>query len=212
LIEQGIYFALGCIITALAALMFAPLFWRRALRLTRKRLQLQIPLSMQEIRAEHDQLRATFAVERLRIEQAADKIRATKAADMAEIGRRDVTIADLEAKLVDAHSVGDSHLQKIASHERDLADHRIELAQFKISLDQALTQRDEAHVDRDTALADGAEWRTQAEAQVTEIGRLRDAVESHRTTIAGLETRAMGLEMRLTDNERSSVGRLKAAE
>ena len=117
-IEQAIYFALGCIVTALGALMFAPVFWSRALRITRKRLQLQIPLSMQEIYAERDQLRAAFAVERLRLEQEIAGVRSNKTRDMAEIGRRSMAATRLADELAAAQET-----ERALGTERDALKH-----------------------------------------------------------------------------------------
>ena len=62
-------FALGFFVAGLLALLFLPAVQRRAARLAARRLEMQLPLSMDEIVAERDQLRAEFAVERRRIEQ-----------------------------------------------------------------------------------------------------------------------------------------------
>ena len=69
-IEQTMVFAAGFLLAGLLALLFLPALWRRALRLSRRRLEMQMPLSMDEIVAERDQLRAQFASDRRRIEQA----------------------------------------------------------------------------------------------------------------------------------------------
>lgn len=193
MIEQGIYFALGCIVTALAALAFAPLFWRRALRLTRRRLQLQVPLSMQEILAERDQLRAEFAVERLRIEQAMDRIEGSKAADMAEIGRRAIAATEMAEELAKVRENERAQNDQIA----DLARHSAESGAERGALLVALH---DAHVRLEAATRDAD--RLDAEAQ-----RLHDLAEDRRIAIASLETRTMGLEMRLTDAQRASVTR-----
>ena len=122
MIEQGIYFALGCIVTALGAMMFAPIFWRRALRLTRQRLQLQIPLSMQEIFAERDQLRAEFAVERLRVEQELDRVQAGKARDMAELGRRSMEVTRLTERLSASRAAEQARETEVDRLSRELAE------------------------------------------------------------------------------------------
>ena len=132
MIEQSIYFALGCIVTALCALMFAPVFWHRALRLTRQRLQLQIPLSMQEIYAERDQLRAEFAVERLRVEQELERVQRGKAHDMAEIGRRSMEAARFAEQLSIAKGSEDTLGAEVDRLRRDLADRDTDLGQLKI--------------------------------------------------------------------------------
>ncbi len=90
-------FALGFLVAGLAALAFAPAFWQRANRLTRRRLEMQIPLSVQEILAERDQLRAEFAVERCRLDQRAEQLVHRHAADLAELGRQATQIRGLQS-------------------------------------------------------------------------------------------------------------------
>lgn len=89
-------FAAGFLLAGLLALLFLPALWRRALRLSRRRLEMQMPLSMDEIIAERDQLRAEFASDRRRIEQAHEAAQQARAGDMAELGRRAASIAALE--------------------------------------------------------------------------------------------------------------------
>lgn len=97
MIEQTMIFALGFLVAGLAALAFAPAFWRRANRLTRRRLEMQIPLSVQEILAERDQLRAEFAVERCGLDQRAEQLVHRHAADLAELGRQATQIRGLQS-------------------------------------------------------------------------------------------------------------------
>lgn len=99
-------FALGFLVAGLAALAFAPAFWRRADRLTRRRLEMQIPVSVQEILAERDQLRAEFAVERCRLDQRAAQLTHRHAADLADLGRRAGEIASLKMELAAAAAAG----------------------------------------------------------------------------------------------------------
>ena len=198
MIEQGIYFALGCIVTALLAMLFAPVFWRRALRLTRQRLQLQVPLSMQEIIGERDQLRAEFAVERLRIEQAMDRVHASKDADKAEIGRRTNDAAVLTEKLAAQHRMEQAQQSEIDRLLREAAEVEAENGALRVAIHATPSDPDR--------------WRERSDAANAYIGRLKDEIESHRTTIAGLKTRAMGLEMRLTDAERARASGDKAHE
>ena len=131
MIEQSIYFALGCVVTALCALMFAPIFWSRALRLSRQRLQLQIPLSMQEIYAERDGLRAEFAVERLRIEQELERVQSGKARDLAEIGRRSMESARLAEDLATVKRSERALGTTIEDLQRQLADRDASIARLE---------------------------------------------------------------------------------
>jgi hypothetical protein len=189
-IEQSIYFALGCIVTALLALCFAPLFWRRALRLTRHRLQLQVPLSMQEILAERDQLRAAFAVERVRLEQAMMRVDATKTQDMAEIGRKTVEASTMTDTIAGLRRLEAAQQNEIDLLLREQAEGGAETGALKIALDDAHGLV--ANLKRQAEQAGEHRRRHQSDADV------------HRTTVAALETRAMGLEMQLLDAKRAA--------
>jgi septal ring factor EnvC (AmiA/AmiB activator) len=101
LIEQAMIFALGFLVSGLLALLVLPAFWRRAMRLSRRRLEMLMPLSMAEVFAERDQLRAQAAVEQRRLERKIEVMTQDRASHMSEIGRRATVIADLRAGLAD---------------------------------------------------------------------------------------------------------------
>jgi hypothetical protein len=61
MIELIMYFGIGFLVAALLGLLFIPLVHNRAVRLTMKRLEASTPLSISEIRADKDQLRAESA-------------------------------------------------------------------------------------------------------------------------------------------------------
>ena len=73
MIDIGMYVALGFLLASLLALMVAPAFWRRAIRLTKRRVEMTMPMSASDIQADKDQLRAEFAIELRRVEVALDK-------------------------------------------------------------------------------------------------------------------------------------------
>ena len=198
MIEQGIYFALGCIVTALLAIGFAPILWARALRLTRRRLQLQIPVSMQEILADRDLLRAQFAVERVQIEQALERVQATKASDMAENGRRTVEAATLAQQLAVSRALARDQAREIETLARDLAEAGAEIGALKIAM----------HGEDGQIIA----LKQKLAGSKNEVQSLLDEAQDHRAAKASLETRNMGLEMRLTDAERAHAANEKRNE
>lgn len=67
-IQSILVYTLGFLTAALLALVAAPSLWRRAVRLTRERVVASVPLSMNEIEAEKDRMRAAFAMEIRQIE------------------------------------------------------------------------------------------------------------------------------------------------
>jgi chromosome segregation ATPase len=187
-IEQGIYFGLGCVVAGLLALLFMPVLWARALRLTRQRLQAQIPVSMQEILADRDHLRAEFAVERRKLEQMMERVSDGKAADMAELGRRAVLTDTLTDRVAALEAIEKRQSQTILELEGDARAHDGQRGALQVALHDAHAGLED-HLRRFDALRGDHE-------------ALEDLAEERRTTVAGLHTRTMGLEMTIEDLER----------
>ncbi len=189
MIEQAIYFGLGCAAAGLLALAFLPVLWARAVRLTRQRLQLQIPVSMQEILADRDHLRAGFAVEQRKLEQEMDRVRAGKAQDMAELGRRSAQILALSETLATLHADGTMREGEAAQLLRNLEEERGQAGALQIALH-------DAQVLSERRLHDHEALRGRYDA-------LEASAESSRLTVTALQTRAMGLEMTIEDGQRA---------
>ncbi len=109
------------------ALAFAPAFWRRAIRLTRRRLEMQVPLSVQEILAERDQLRAEFAVAQRRVEMRAAQLNVAHAADRSELGRRAAELSVLKANLAEQVEENRDRARVLSRVERELSEVSAEL-------------------------------------------------------------------------------------
>src|SRR5215218_5159369 len=92
-------FALGFLTAALFALVILPALNARAERLARRRIEAQFPMSITELTAEKDHLRAEFAVVQRRLERKAEEALAEKHQSMEELGRRAVRVQTLETEL-----------------------------------------------------------------------------------------------------------------
>jgi chromosome segregation ATPase len=88
MIELLLVFSLGFLVAALIWLMALPVLWRRAVRLTTRRLEQSLPISANEIEAEHDRLRAEHAVAIARAIEGAEAARRDLVAVKAEMGER----------------------------------------------------------------------------------------------------------------------------
>jgi chromosome segregation ATPase len=128
MIEQAMLFALGFLVAGVIALAVAPAFWRRAIRLSTRRLEMQLPLSADEILASRDLLRAEFAVEKRQLEQKVGALNLVHAADIAELGRRAAIIAGQDADLRAVSGQGSEHSAELAALQRALAETTAELA------------------------------------------------------------------------------------
>lgn len=91
--------ALGFLAATLLAVLIAPAFWARAVRLTSTRIRDSMPLSDVEIRADKDRIRAEYAIKVHKLESLVEQVRLAAARQQIELNRRDATINELESTL-----------------------------------------------------------------------------------------------------------------
>ena len=108
MIEQAVFFALGILVAGLLGLIILPALWWRAVRLSTRRLEMQVPLSMDEVLAERDLLRAEFARVQNRLEKLLERERDLRAQERIALGgarvellARDESLAELRQALVE---------------------------------------------------------------------------------------------------------------
>jgi DNA repair exonuclease SbcCD ATPase subunit len=99
MIDIGMYAALGFLVASLIALMLVPALWNRAVRLTTKRLEATMPMSIADIQADKDQLRAEYAIELRRVEVALDKAKEKATRELVEANKRRVEIGELKSDI-----------------------------------------------------------------------------------------------------------------
>lgn len=179
-IEQIMIFALGFLCAGLLTLLFLPAFWRRAMTLSRRQIEMQIPLSMAEVVAERDQLRAEFAAEQRKLEQRLEAVNDQRARERVELGERGIVAAGLVEQLASVRTELQTTTEQLASAKARISATE---AEFATSLKQlydaegALDQRRNAF---DSLSATHAALQMQSDEQ--------------RAAIAGLETRLSGKE------------------
>jgi predicted nucleic acid-binding Zn-ribbon protein len=192
-VETLMVFSLGFLVSTLLALLIIPALNERADRLSRRRVEAQLPMSIAELNAERDRLRADLAVRERRMEQRLEQVLAGKARDMAEIGARAVRIDKLETELDEAR-------ERIAGLERDLAQTRAELAETRAELEATrttLAETRETLAGREAALADLEARHERALADL----------DQKRIQIADLETRLATQTSRAEEGERLAARR-----
>jgi chromosome segregation ATPase len=93
------YFAIGFLAAALFGLLFAPLVHNRAVRLTTRRLDAATPMSIIEVRADKDQLRAQFAMSIRRLEMSIEQMKTKTTMHLVEISKKTATINELKKEV-----------------------------------------------------------------------------------------------------------------
>ena len=128
MVQSALLFALGFMVATLLALLLAPVVWRRAQWLMRHRLEAVVPMTLDEVRADRDALRAQHAMAMRRLEVENDDIRRIDAEHMLEISRgreelkaRAATIAAREARIGELDREVERLAAQIRLREKELA-------------------------------------------------------------------------------------------
>ena len=170
MIEPIMYLAIGFLISMLFGLMIVPLVHNRAVRLTTRRLEAATPLSMAEIQADKDQLRAEFAMSARRLEMSVDQLKSKSTSQLAELGKKtdainrmklelgekNATIFSLEARekamkeqLRATEEEFTQRLNTLRDAERRLSDKEGELAKMAAALDERSVTADSQRIELD---------------------------------------------------------------
>ena len=181
MIQYALLVALGFFLASIIFILVAPSFWNRAVRLTRKRIEETLPVSLSEIEADKDQLRAVFAVKIRRLEAALTKTREKSAHQLVEISRLQMMITGLR--------------DQIAALERSLDERRNAASVFELTIKrrfpeleaalaaaEALVEKRSHEVSDLTSKMKRREellvqMQRSAALQQAEIARLREAME-----------------------------------
>ncbi len=95
MIQTIMFIALGFLCAGLLGLFIAPVLWRQAARITTKRIQSQSPLTMAEIQADRDQLKAEFALSTRKLELTVEELKEKNGRHVVEISRQTDRIDEL---------------------------------------------------------------------------------------------------------------------
>src|SRR5438477_10474444 len=99
MIKPIMYMGIGFLVAGLLVIGLIPLVHHRAVRLTQKRIEALTPMSMAEIQADKDQLRAEFAMSTRRLEMSVEQMKAKTSSQLAEIGKKSDAIGRLKLEL-----------------------------------------------------------------------------------------------------------------
>src|ERR1700722_13747703 len=99
MIEPIMFIGIGFLVAGLLVIGAIPMVHARAVRLTQRRLQAMTPMSMAEIHADKDQLRAEFAMSTRRLEMSVDQMKAKTSSQLAEIGKKSEAVGRLKLEL-----------------------------------------------------------------------------------------------------------------
>jgi chromosome segregation ATPase len=187
MIEPIMFFGIGFLFAALIGLVFIPLVHARAVRLTVRRIEAATPLSMAEIQADKDQLRAEFAMSTRRLEMRVEQMKAKTTSQLAELAKKSEAISKLKAELAEKTAA----IQGMEARERAMKDQ--------------IRATEEEFNQRLNALREAERKLTDKEAELAKLSAYLDErafdADSQRIEMVALHTQIEALKTRISDSE-----------
>lgn len=240
MIEPIMYLAIGFLISMLFGLMIVPLVHNRAVRLTTKRMEAATPLSMAEIQADKDQLRAEFAMSARRLEMNVDQLKNKTTSQLAELGKKsdainrmklelgekNATIFSLEARekavkeqLRATEEEFTAKTESLREAERALKDKQSELAKINSELSDRSMMAESRQVELvavrvqiDELKARVGDAEKEFAATQARLAQERSDSEAASRELAEARSRVENLSQRVTDLDRQLIIQVKEAE
>jgi chromosome segregation ATPase len=240
MVEPIMYLAIGFLVSMLFGLMIVPLVHNRAVRLTTRRMEAATPLSMAEIQADKDQLRAEFAMSARRLEMNVDQLKNKTTSQLAELGKKsdainrmklelgekNATIFSLEARekamkeqLRATEEEFGAKTESLRTAEQVLKDKQSELAKLNAELSDRSMTADTRQVELVAVRVQIIELKNRVgdaekEFAVTQARLEQQRGESDLATreLAEARSRVENLSQRVTDLDRQLIIQVKEAE
>jgi len=199
MIEGIMFFGLGFLVASLIALIIVPLVHARAVRLTTRRVQASAPLSIAEIQADKDQLRAEFAMSTRRLEMSVEQLKAKTTGQLAELGKKAETVSKLKAELgektatIFALEAREKALQdQLRTTEEELGRKTTSLHEAERKLAEKEAEFGSLGMNLDERSASSDSQRIEMVALRTQVATLRDQVADLEQQIKQAEGRQLG--------------------
>jgi len=240
MIEPIMYLAIGFLVSMLFGLMIVPLVHNRAVRLTTRRLEAATPLSMAEIQADKDQLRAEFAMSARRLEMNVEQLKNKTTSQLAELGKKsdainrmkielgekNATIFSLEARekavkeqLRATEEEFAAKTELLRSAETALTNKQAELARINHELNDRSMTADSRQVELVAVRTQIEELKgrvgdAEKEFSTTQTRLSQERADSERATheLTEARSRVENLSQRVTDLDRQLIVQVKEAE
>lgn len=204
-IENAMYLALGFLAATLIAIGIGPAFWRRAVRLTKRRMEAATPVTLAEFRADKDKLRAEFAITLRKHQLKIEALREQIAQRVVALDAANIELAALRSERDEQFSA----IESLTAREQELVARIRDLERDSAALAARLRQSDVDLTDIDPSLVPEAVEPVSAE-QLTgdyraDVEDLLTALNIERQRNSYLEDQTRMLLARLEKKKKSGL-------
>src|SRR5262245_2379933 len=198
MIEPIMYVAIGFLVACMLIIGIIPVVHARAVRLTMRRLEAVTPMSMAEIQADKDQLRAEFAMSTRRLEMSVDQMKAKTTSQLAEIGKKSEAIGRIKLELGEKTAALFALEAKEKQHSDDLRDTQQQLEQRSTSLQETEQHLEETRARLTNASTTVNDTSLTIDSQRVELVTARAQIEVLKGQIESYDKESRELHERLT--------------
>jgi chromosome segregation ATPase len=188
MVEPIMYLAIGFLVAMLLGLTIVPLVHNRAVRLTTRRMEAATPLSMAEIQADKDQLRAEFAMSARRLEMSVDQLKHKTTSQLAELGKKTDAINRMKIELGEKNAT----IFALEAREKAVKEQLRATEEEFAAKTEALRQAEKALTDKQSELA----------RINTELNDRSVMAESRQVELVAVNTQIDALKNRVGDAEK----------
>ena len=200
MIEPIMYVGIGFLVAGLLVIGVIPLVHARAVRLTMRRMEALTPLSMTEIQAEKDQLRAEFAMSTRRLEMSVEQLKNKTSSQLAELGKKSDAINRLKIELGEKNAA----IFALEAREKALKDQLRTTEEEFSTKTQSLRTAEQQLADKQADLgklnSELSERSMTAESRQVELMAVRSQIEALQNRVNEAEKEVAGSQQRLTDH------------
>src|SRR5712672_587724 len=201
MIEPIMYLAIGFLVSMLFGLMIVPLVHNRAVRLTTRRLEAATPLSMAEIQADKDQLRAEFAMSARRLEMNVEQLRNRTTSQLAELGKKTDAINRMKIELGEKNAT----IFSLEAREKAVKEQLRATEEEFAAKTEALRGAEQALTDKQSELAkinhQLSDRSMMAESRQVELVAVRAQIDELKNRVGDAEKEFAATQARLTQEK-----------
>ncbi|AZO28263.1 hypothetical protein [Mesorhizobium sp. M1B.F.Ca.ET.045.04.1.1] len=179
MVQSILFFALGFLCAVFLVSLIAPAIWRRAVVLTRRRLEASMPLTPAEILAEKDRVRAEFAMNTRRLEMNIKSLKEKAAEQLVEIGRGREALKGLAVETKDKNqALSDLQARNAELRQREEELHKLseKLAQTERSLEKRALELQKLEQMYDDASFSSSNRQIELVARESELDKLANDI------------------------------------
>jgi DNA repair exonuclease SbcCD ATPase subunit len=198
MIEPIMYVAIGFLVACMLVIGIIPVVHARAVRLTTRRLEAVTPMSMAEIQADKDQLRAEFAMSTRRLEMSVEQMKAKTTSQLAEIGKKSEAIGRIKLELGEKTAALFALEAKEQQLSGDLNETRRQLEQKTTALAETERLLEQARAQLTSASTTVNDTALTVDSQRVELVTARAQIEVLKGQIESYDKESRELHERLT--------------